>query len=59
MYIGYITNIENRIKNHKEGKAISTSKRRHLELIFCKFYVSKKAAVRREDFLKATAGEKV
>jgi putative endonuclease len=57
-YIGYTTNIYNRIKNHNEGKTISTAKRRPLELIFCEFYQSKQDAMRREKYFKTTAGKK-
>ncbi len=37
MYTGFTTNIEERIKNHNDGKSKSTAPRRPLELIFPSF----------------------
>lgn len=57
-YIGYTTHLENRIKNHNEGKTKSTAPRRPLMLIFAEFYLSKTDAMRREKYFKTTAGKK-
>lgn len=35
LYIGYTTNIENRILDHNKGNTKSASLRRPLKLIFC------------------------
>ena len=58
MYIGYTTNLEQRIANHNAGGTISTAKRRPLKLIFCEYYLSKRDAMRREKYFKTTAGKK-
>ena len=58
LYIGYTTNIEERIKNHNSGKTKSTAPRRPLELIFCEFYLFEADARRREGYFKTTAGKK-
>ena len=58
MYIEYTTNLDNRFKNHNDGKTTSITKRRPLVLIFCEFYNSKIDAQRREKYLKTTAGKR-
>jgi putative endonuclease len=58
LYIGFTTNIEERIKNHNCGKTKSTAPRRPLELIFCEFYLFESDARRREMYFKTTAGKK-
>ena len=58
LYIGYTTDITNRLANHNKGGTKSTSKRRPLRLIFCEMYLSKVDAQRREKYLKTTAGKK-
>lgn len=58
LYIGYTTNIEERVKNHNLGKTKSTAHRRPLELIFCEFYLFEADARRREMYFKTTAGKK-
>lgn len=58
LYIGYTTNIQERVKNHNEGKVKSTSPRRPLELIFCEFYLFEADARKREMYFKTTAGKK-
>jgi len=57
-YIGYTTNLEERIKDHNKGGTKSTSSRRPLELVFCEFYKSELDARRREKYFKTTAGKK-
>ena len=58
LYIGFTTNIEERIKNHNDGKTKSTAPRRPLELIFCEFYLFEADARKREMYFKTTAGKK-
>ena len=58
LYIGYTTNIENRILDHNRGNTKSTSSRRPLKLIFCEQYLSKLDAMRREKYFKTTVGKK-
>ncbi|MCO6359872.1 GIY-YIG nuclease family protein [Roseivirga pacifica] len=58
LYIGYTTHLENRIKNHNEGRTKSTAPRRPLIIIFAEFYLNKSDAMRREKYFKTTAGKK-
>ena len=58
LYTGFTTNIEERIKNHNQGKTKSTAPRRPLELIFCEFYLFEADARKREMYFKTTAGKK-
>ena len=58
MYTGFTTNIEERIKNHNDGKTKSTAPRRPLELIFCEFYLFEADARKREMYFKTTMGKK-
>ena len=59
LYHGFTTNLEQRIRNHNEGKTISTSKRRPLKLIYCELFLSKKDAIRRESYFKTTQGKRM
>lgn len=59
LYIGYTTNIKNRLNEHNEGSVISTKARRPLHLIFLETYLNKADAVRRERYLKTAIGKKM
>ncbi|MDD4352046.1 MAG: GIY-YIG nuclease family protein [Candidatus Gracilibacteria bacterium] len=56
-YIGFTTNLDRRIKEHDEGKNISTAKRLPVELIFYEAYLSKGDALRREKYFKTAKGK--
>jgi putative endonuclease len=58
LYTGFTTDIEQRVKNHNDGKTKSTAPRRPLELIFCEFYLFEEDARKREMYFKTTAGKK-
>lgn len=58
LYIGFTTNIQNRLLSHNAGGTKSTSSRRPLELIFCEFYLFEKDARNREMYFKTTSGKK-
>lgn len=58
LYVGYTTNIEQRVKYHNSGKTKSTAPRRPLDLIFCEFYLLEADARRREMYFKTAAGKK-
>src|ERR1700741_1010889 len=58
LYIGFTTNLENRIKTHNSGGSKSTSYRRPLKLIFCEYYLFEEDALKRELYFKTTAGKK-
>jgi putative endonuclease len=57
-YIGYSTNLEQRLTEHASGKSASTASRRPFQLIFCEYYFSKRDALRRERYFKTTAGKR-
>src|SRR5690242_7654307 len=58
LYTGFTSNIDQRIRDHNEGRARSTAPRRPLELIFCEFYLFEADARRREMYFKTSAGKK-
>ena len=58
LYIGFTTNIENRLKNHHSGGTTSTKHRRPLKLIFTEFYLFEQDARNRESYFKTSAGKR-
>lgn len=56
LYIGYTTNLELRLMEHKSGRVTSTKKRRPLQLIFYEVFIEKEDAKAREVFLKSGFG---
>lgn len=58
LYVGFSSNLQNRILNHNAGGTKSTAYRRPLKLIFCEFYLFEKDARKRELYFKTTAGKK-
>jgi putative endonuclease len=57
LYIGYTTNLRNRMHEHNHGEVISTKSRRPFELIFYEGYKSMEDAKRRERYFKTTKGK--
>lgn len=53
IYIGCTSNLENRIREHQDGKVYTTKKMLPVELIYYEAYRSKEAAYTREKSLKA------
>lgn len=58
MYIGFSTNLTNRLREHNKGNVLSTRGRRPLELIYTEFHTNKYDALRREKYFKTTSGKK-
>ena len=56
-YIGFTSNLRNRITLHQKGKVDSTRPRLPLELIFYEAYKNKYDALRREKYLKTSKGK--
>jgi len=56
LYIEFTTNLKNRIKDHNNGRNISTKNRRPLKLIYFEGYLNKKDTLGREKFLKSGSG---
>ncbi|KKU10130.1 MAG: hypothetical protein UX15_C0020G0005 [Parcubacteria group bacterium GW2011_GWA1_45_7] len=56
-YIGYTSNLEKRIKEHKDGLGGKTTKEKgDWEIIYCEGYRDKQDAIGRERFLKSGSG---
>ena len=55
-YIGYTTNVKNRLREHQDGEVVSTKYRRPLELIYFEGYLDQRDALGREKFLKSGSG---
>ena len=55
-YIGQTNNIDNRIKEHNNGKVSSTRGRRPLGLIYFEQYKTRKEALRKEKYYKTQRG---
>lgn len=58
LYIGFSTDLSNRIEKHNSGGVPSTAPRRPLRLIFCEYYLYKEDALKREAYFKTTMGKK-
>lgn len=58
LYIGYTTNLKERLKRHNEGLVQSTKPYYPWRLVFYEAYQSKKDAKRREQYFKTTKGRK-
>jgi putative endonuclease len=58
-YTGITNNLKRRIKEHNNGKNISTKGRRPFKLIYCEVYLLKKDAENRERYLKTSMGKRV
>jgi putative endonuclease len=58
LYIGFTTDLVRRLAEHNAGESLSTAPRRPFELLFCEHYRSKSDALRRETYLKTSAGRR-
>jgi len=57
-YIGFTTNLHQRLTAHISGSSKATEPRRPFTLLFCEYYYSMHDATRREMYFKTTAGKK-
>ena len=57
-YIGYTTNLNQRLTAHISGNSPATAFRRPFTLLFCEYFLSRHDATRREKYFKTTAGKK-
>jgi len=55
-YIGYSTNLKERITSHARGEVKSTAYRRPLKLIHYEYYINEQDAKAREVYLKSGYG---
>jgi len=58
LYIGFTTDLARRLEEHNSGASPATAPRRPFELVFCEHYRSKSDAIRREAYLKTSAGRR-
>ena len=56
LYIGFTTNLKDRLLRHAKGEVQSTSNRRPLKLIHYEYFVNEEDAKAREVFLKSGFG---
>lgn len=57
-YVGFTSNLDERIKSHNEGSVKSTKNRRPLELVYYEACSSKDKAKKRELYFKTGFGRK-
>lgn len=58
LYIGYSSNLKERLKTYIDGRVISTKNRRPLILIYYEAYINMQDAKKREVFLKSGSGHR-
>ncbi len=59
LYTGYTERLEDRLKEHLDGKVASTAPHRPLKRIHYEVYALQTDALRREKFLKTTEGKRL
>ena len=58
LYVGFTTDLENRLKHHNAGRVDSTKSRIPLELIYYEACINQKDALHREKYLKTAYGKR-
>lgn len=58
LYIGFTTNTDQRMKEHKNGQVVSTKYRHPLMLIYYEVSFNLESAIHREKYLKTTYGHR-
>jgi putative endonuclease len=58
LYIGFSSNLVQRLNSHANGEVPSTAPRRPFVLVHVEYYRSEADARRREDYLKTTKGKR-
>lgn len=56
IYIGFASDLKQRIEQHNAGKVYSTKNRRPLDLVYFEGHRSKRSAMMREKYLKSGWG---
>lgn len=57
-YVGFSTDLKNRLQQHARGEVTSTKNRRPLKLIHYEYFINEADAKARETFLKSGFGRK-
>lgn len=57
-YTGYTSNLANRLREHNNGRVLSTRNRRPLKLIYYEFCLNSEDAKQRERYLKTAWGKR-
>ncbi len=57
-YVGYTTNLKNRLDDHNSGKVKSTVNRRPLDVVYYEVCYNQKDALHREKYLKSSYGKR-
>ena len=57
-YVGFTTNLKNRLQEHNAGKVISTKFRRPFEVVYYEVCYNRTDAIHREKYLKSSYGKK-
>jgi len=57
IYVGFTSDLKQRVKSHNNNENYSTRKYAPLKLIFYEAYPSKRDALRREGYFKTTKGK--
>lgn len=58
LYTGFTADLSRRLDEHNSGHSLATAPRRPFRLLFCEYHASKSDALRRESYLKTTAGKR-
>jgi putative endonuclease len=58
LYIGYSSDVFQRVEQHNAGENVSTKFRRPLKLIYYESHLFKEDAIRREKYFKTTKGKR-
>lgn len=57
IYVGSTSDLRQRFKSHNDGENLSTKNYAPFRLIFYEAYLSKRDALRREEYFKTTKGK--
>jgi putative endonuclease len=58
LYIGHTDNLKRRLKQHMDGKALSTKNRLPVRLVYCEICLSLEKAISREKYFKTGFGRR-
>jgi putative endonuclease len=58
LYTGFTTDLQRRLGEHNAGQSLATAPRLPFRLLFCEYHASKSDALKRESYLKTSAGKR-